>query len=267
MLHDVVITDVTRMAEGRVCVAGYVLDADEGPRCVRPLFRFRPMYEPWLLRKGEAVVRPFHTVEFDLLHHLPHPPHSEDWIVDERHRLPRGALTPDQRLDLLRTLDDGAVDRIFGTPVHPVHAQRGAFVAGGQGRRSLGTVRVAELCAATFAPRPQRGTWHYRLTFVDGTDQIYNLPVTDLANRSFLDTLRDQEKLSPPQVSRHLLEALRGADDLYLRVGLARGWGEHPDRCHLQINGVYPFPDYLGGRCSADFAPPPPELDLSRVPF
>jgi hypothetical protein len=46
---------------------------------------------------------------------------------------------------------------------------------------------------------------------------------------------------------------------VYLRIGLARHW--HPDheqpknRCYLQITGVYTFPDYLGGRCFADFPP------------
>jgi hypothetical protein len=28
---------------------------------------------------------------------------------------------------------------------------------------------------------------------------------------------------------------------VFLRVGLARGWDRHPDRCYLQITGVYGF--------------------------
>jgi hypothetical protein len=31
------------------------------------------------------------------------------------------------------------------------------------------------------------------------------------------------------------------------------GIGQFPDRCYLQVNGVYSDPDYLGGRCFADF--------------
>ena len=31
----------------------------------------------------------------------------------------------------------------------------------------------------------------------------------------------------------------------------------NPDRCHLQITGVYSFPDYLDGKCFADFSPKP----------
>jgi hypothetical protein len=40
---------------------------------------------------------------------------------------------------------------------------------------------------------------------------------------------------------------------LYLRIGLARGWDEQPDRCYLQITGIYTFPDYLAGKTFDDF--------------
>lgn len=32
-----------------------------------------------------------------------------------------------------------------------------------------------------------------------------------------------------------------GRGSIYLRIGLARGWVKHPDRCYLQITGVYGF--------------------------
>jgi len=52
-----------------------------------------------------------------------------------------------------------------------------------------------------------------------------------------------------------LTAVLRNADRLYLRIGLTRGWGEYRDRRFLQITGVHSVPDYLDGRCFADFAP------------
>lgn len=55
-------------------------------------------------------------------------------------------------------------------------------------------------------------------------------------------------------MSRDLAKVL-GASDVYLRIGLARGWDKLPDRCYLQITGIYTFPDYLGGREFVDFAP------------
>lgn len=43
------------------------------------------------------------------------------------------------------------------------------------------------------------------------------------------------------------------SSQVYLRIGLARGWKKYPDRCFLQITGVYTFPDYLDGKIFADF--------------
>ena len=42
---------------------------------------------------------------------------------------------------------------------------------------------------------------------------------------------------------------------VYLRLGLARGWHKYPDRCYIQITGVYTFPDYLEGHTFAAYAP------------
>jgi hypothetical protein len=55
------------------------------------------------------------------------------------------------------------------------------------------------------------------------------------------------------EAAKRLTAALQSAQ-VFLRIGLARGWEKFPDRCYLQVTGVYSFPDYLGGRCFADFA-------------
>ena len=265
MQRAIVITDLTRMQDQRVCVAGYLVEGEAVGACVRPEFRFRPLVEGWLFARGVVVVQPFAVVELDLIEQRPHPPHTEDWIVDERYRVRRGLLTPDQRLELLAGLDDGGIDRVFGATVHEDH---GWFVRGGEGIRSLGTVRPAGVLGVTFAPRPRQGKWDYRLAFVDQGGREFALAVTDLAYRYYLDYLREVEELTPQQVARHLLATLRQADRTFLRVGLARGWGDRPDRCHLQINGIYTFPDYLGGRCFADLSPTArAEIDLADVPF
>jgi hypothetical protein len=265
MRRRLVITDLTRMQGERVCVAGYLLDGDEANPCVRPELRYRPLVEGWLFGGGSVVIRPFAVVELDLLEHRPHSPHSEDWIVDERCRLAHGLLPPAKRLELLRALDDGGVERIFGAPIH---SDGGWHVRAGEGTRSLGTIRPAALLRVTYAPRPRQGRWEYRLTFVDASGGEYNLPVTDLAYRYYLDAQREGEGLTPAQIERGMLTTLRGADDLYLRLGLTRPWGEPPARCYVQINGVYSFSDYLMGRCFADLSPATGRgFDARAVPF
>ena len=267
MRRKIVVTDVTRMQAGRVCVAGSLVDGAEAGRSVRPELRYgRPLLEGWLGVGDRVVVSPFAIVELDLQEHRPHPPHTEDWIVDERHRRRCGTLGDDERRALLTELDDGSVAGIFGATVHE---GRGWYVLDGEGARSLGTVEAARVSQVFFEPKSLRGGWNYRLAFADAAGRAYNLAVTDLAYRYYLDYLRDVEELEPPRVARHVLATLRQAEHVFLRVGLARGWSDEAERrCHLQINGVYAFPDLLGGRCFADLAPDAGyRYDPREVPF
>ena len=60
------ITDLTRMQQGRVCVAGY----DSEGNCIRPVRPPPGISEKSLLEGGKATVFPFAVVEFDLLEHF-----------------------------------------------------------------------------------------------------------------------------------------------------------------------------------------------------
>jgi hypothetical protein len=265
MRRSIVITDLTRMQGERVCVAGYLVDGEDANSCVRPEFRYGTLTEPWLSVRGSVVVRPFAVVELDLLEHRPHPPHTEDWIVDDRYRARVGMLGVDEQQAFLASLDDGAVASIFGAAVHEDH---GWYVAAGEGTRSLGTVRSTRVLGVVYAPKPQYGKWDYRIVFEDESGRRYTLSVTDLAFRYYLDHQRDRQGVPPGPAAQRLAAALRGAERLYLRVGLARGYGERSERCHLQVNGVFSFPDYLDGRCFADLSPDRGrQYDLDDVPF
>src|SRR3972149_5871079 len=73
-----VITDVTRMREGRVCVAGY----DEDGNCIRPVLPPPGIQETSLYVQERPLIFPFAVVEYDLTQVLPHPPHTEDHRYD-----------------------------------------------------------------------------------------------------------------------------------------------------------------------------------------
>ena len=103
-----------------------------------------------------------------------------------------------------------------------------------------------------YEERKEGQKWDYRIVFEDQSAQRYRLRVTDLAFRCYLDHCRTQLGQSPSAISDGLLELFNQAAT-FLRIGLARHWERFPDRCYLQITGVYSFPDYLEGRCFADF--------------
>jgi hypothetical protein len=248
MKATLTITDLTRMQGDRVCVAGYLPDKT----CIRPVLAKGGLTEEWLRVRGKVAIRPFAVIEFDVRGKtpLPLPPHTEDRIIDTTYRVRRAALTPEERAEWCAQAEDHDVAAIFGAAIYD---EEGHFVLAGEGARSLGTVRVKRLDDVQFTPGAN-GRWQYRLTFTDQSGQRYRLPVTDLAFRMYLDYLRDQRAV-PPEMVAHRLAAILQKNPVFLRIGLARGWERHPDRCYVQITGIYSFPDYLSGRCFADFAP------------
>ena len=133
-----------------------------------------------------------------------------------------------------------------------IYGDVGHYIMDGRGPRSLGTIRPQRVMKAIYEQAPD-GKWKYRLGFVDGEGLTYWLTVTDLAWRYFHDH-QFRNGHSPQAISSELTSLLR-ASEVFLRIGLARGWDKYPDRCFIQITGVYTFPDYLDGRTFADFAP------------
>lgn len=249
MRTSILITDVTRMYGVNVCIAGYT-GYPSFLECVRPVFLSGPVRESWLYHRGTAVIRPFAQVELEFLEkEAVIPPHTEDYMIDSTVPPSRnGLLSREERLTLLQTLDDECVEKIFGATIHRDH---GYYVKSGEGSRSLGTIRARQI-HEVFFENPYSGRPDYRIRFSDKEYRQYRLKVTDLAFRHYID--RQKTRKSSGQVSQEVLDILRSADNVFFRIGLARGWDEYPDRCYLQITGIYTFPDYLGGRCFADFA-------------
>jgi len=245
MKRPIVITDLTRMREPNVCIAGYTREWE----CVRPVVPFRGIPE-WFLRKDDCLIfRPFAVVELDFVRAAPQPPHTEDWEIDRLYRSPVMAQVPEERK--LAILERTATDSVAGMFGADIHDDNGFYVKTGEGQRSLGTIRPARFIRL-FYQLKEGDKWDYRIAFQDGAGKTYRLAVTDLAYRCFLDYQRGQPGFAAGVfMSRQLCHF--NERTTFLRIGLARNWEQHPDRCYLQITGIYTFPDYLEGRCFTDF--------------
>lgn len=245
MKKRIVVTDLTRMSGTRVCIAGYL---DDGT-CVRPVFNRGGLEEAWLFRGHSLITRPFARVEFDFQYRpsLVEHPHTEDWIIDRDYRVGCGSLGEARQKVVLPRTCSASVNDIFGANIHH---ESGYFVLNGEGEHSLGTVKPDSISQVSHYYG--YGRWNYQLSFTDAAGESYNLSVVDLAFRMYLDHLRDEKGIEPSKAASHLT-ALLQRGEIYLRIGLSRGWEKHPDRCYLQITGVYSYPDYLDGRCFADF--------------
>jgi hypothetical protein len=244
MKANVTITDLTRMHGDRVCIAAYTDDGD----CIRPLFRAGHITEDWLWSDEGLVIFPFAIVEFDLVGPIPDNPHTEDGIVERHHKELVDETPAKDRQQLLSEVLDTSVAAIFGTNVN---RREGSWVRSGEGKRSLGTISPSKISSVTYSLNT-KGKWDYRISFTDRSRADYRLAVVDMAFRNYLDWLRTEKGWSAEAISKHITSTLADRH-VYLRIGLARGWHLHPDRCYLQITGIHTFPDYLDGRCFADF--------------
>ena len=244
MKKSVVITDVTRMSNDRVCIAA----VDSYGHSIRPEFPFGGIPESWLYQNNIPIIRPFSKVNLVLIENRPDPPHTEDWIIDPNEVEYVGMIDINDRLRFLKGILDPSVQEIF---VSSVLRDNGFFVQTGTGARSLGTVEVEVL---RFQHACFEGKWDYRLSFSDKKGAVYKLGVTDLSFRYFINWLRETNNMSCEDISTKISLQLR--NHCVLRIGLARHWSKFPDRCYLQVNSVFSFPDLLDGKCYADFQPP-----------
>ena len=118
-------------------------------------------------------------------------------------------------------------------------------------RRKTWTLRrLAAIHAVDYEVDNHRCSYH--LAFTDAVGVDYSLSVTDLAFRYFLHALLAEGDRPPSEIGDRMVGTLRETQ-VFLRIGLSRYWEKYPDRRFLQITGVHTFPDYLDGRCFADF--------------
>lgn len=260
MRTTITITDLTRMKGRRICVAGVL----PSMACVRPLPPRTNLTESWLFRRPPHVVKPFTVLDIELNRPAPNPvaPHIEDWEIEPGYTYSHD-LSSKERYELLHTLTSSHVRSAFGPDLQCDADARSWWIPQGVGIRSLATIHLRRVDGVIFQ-LGRHGKGVYRLQFTDEAGEHFQLPVTDLAYRMYLDALLVREGFTPSAAARQVRDRLTAADEVFLRLGLTRPWEEHPDRCQLQVNGVYTFPDYLDGRCFADFIEQPEEVE---VPF
>ncbi len=239
------ITDLTRMQGGRVCIAGY----DRDGRCLRPTLPPPGIRETNLFAGDRTIVFPFAVVEFDFVTPRPQPPHTEDYDYDPASVRFIRRVKDEKREGLLKLSLFDSVAAIFEQPIHD---DLGHYVMDCCGPRSIGTTLPKRIQGVRYGQDPN-GKWDYRLRFTDNAGQEYRLKITDLTWHYFCDSRRDEQH-GPEQIAVDLSQMLKSRR-VYLRIGLSRGWAEHPGKCFLQINAIHTFPDYLEGKIFADFRP------------
>jgi hypothetical protein len=219
------------MHAGRICIAG----VDGHDRCIRPVVDGGNLWEEDLAPRPGVAIRAFSIVSVELGEARPDPPHTEDCVFNRYAMEFVSQLDRDEARRLLSRIADPDVSAIFGVPVEH---DGGAHVQRGQGRRSLGTVRARRVVADRLRVG-EGGRARAWLSVTDASGLEQPLPVTDLAFMRWCDELIGGCR--PVADCLAAMDRALDGPEVYLRIGLSRNWDKHPDRCYLQITGVYPF--------------------------
>ncbi len=230
-IKRLVITDLSRMKEGRICIFGF----DEEKRHIRPVIPYTGINESYIFNEeGQRIIKPFAEVEFDFIHTMPEPPHTEDCAINTNYK-PRfiRTLSENESKKFLEEILDESVKAIFGAEIH-----YNRYIKTG-GIRSIGTIKVKEVLSVNYSIK-ENDKYNYRLTFSDMSGDVYNLPITDCAFRKYCDNQRIQKGKTTDVIS-HELQRILNQSEVFLRVGLTR---LYKDVYWLQVSGVHAFPDY-----------------------
>lgn len=244
MKQSLLITDVTAMRGEAVCFAG----VNAAGECKRPIFADRrSILREHLAPKQGGLIRPRAVVEMELTRcDRWEAPHVEDCFFDWEQVEALFLVSEKEWRDWLAFLAVEDIAAALG-----VKLSEGRKARSGEGRASLTTVRACEIEGFQIQEsRYEAGKHRYRLRFRSEQGRRYHLPVTDLSLRALAEGLLAQVG-ERAVVAERIFTSILEADEVYLRLGLGRhfrGWH------YLQVNGIYTFPDYLQGRCYADFS-------------
>lgn len=265
---ELLITDVTQMRNGKVCIAGVTHER----KAVRLLLRYGEILAHHLKLPDGNVLRPRVVIGVEVEpHEKLRAPHVEDhfWLKSVQTRFLRVVDDTIWRQALQRTCSP-TLNEVFG--VELVKKRR---LAPDCGQRSLGTIKPVRIIRLHVAPSPyaEKEEFVCRIDFADSDDEgCFNIPVTDLTLLRYIDHLIFNFRNTPEEAAHRLSQKLRKLES-FLRVGLTRPYqqpGKHETWSYLQVNGVHTFPDYFGEFHLAhllNIVQNEPQIERDELPF
>lgn len=244
--REILILDVTRMRENRVCIAGIGDHLSVKPEDVRPVPQRGQLERDFLKRTG---IVPFSIVRFRFAGNVPIPPHVEDYVFNhaksgDAHVA--GALAPSMRQCVLDSISKNTLGEIFGE-----NLVSNKFIYESDAGRSLGCLKIEKIHDFYINTRKdgESEKLSLRVSFRHGGEKVF-LPVVDL---NLYDRLCDRAARNETEAfKKELINKVKTAKQTYIRVGLARPH-RFPDdkdedprgKCYVQVIGIHTFPNPL----------------------
>lgn len=217
---QIIITGITRMNHGNICVSGV---DPETWRFVRPVFQYG-LQRDFTLESSTQVISHFNLVEIEFRNYQPgHIYHTEDWIINESFA-PR----------LVRHLSDKEILQVVDKMAIP-----DLDLAMQSQDKSLFIVRVRGIVRL----------WHedyekfkIRMTFIDEYGNLHEkIPVTDLLMLAFVQY---QLSRNNGYYANEFIRVFNASPQRYIRIGLTREFrGEY----WKQVTAIITIPDIFDG--------------------
>lgn len=221
-----IITGITRMNNGHVCVSG--VDPKTW-RFIRPVFP-SGLNRDFVMEGNSQVIRHFNLVEVEFKEYRPDTEfHTEDWVINDKFA-PRFVRQLTNR-EVLAVLNKMAINDLQQ--------------AVDRGDRSLFIVRAQSI----------GNIWHeqyekfkVRVTFVDAAGNLFRrIVVTDLLTLAFT---RHQIAIGNNSYSDQLVSRFNQSRNRFIRIGLTRPWRNERWK---QVTALITVPDLFDGLSFVDF--------------
>lgn len=248
---DVLILDVTRMKEDKVCIAGLYHEPEKGYREIRPVPPFGNIHIDFLSLKSGETVEPFTVLKMKLKKQAGSPPHTEDVVFEDRYV---GSVkfvkksAPDKCRKILEGISQASLAEIFG---EKLVANRYVYEA--DGGASLGCLAVDQVRGPYVNLRDyedEKQKLDIRIgLMLENKVEYYPIVELRLYNRVKAEIAAGKQ---PDDIGKDLQRQIARYSPVYLRVGLTRPWRKISDddtdprkKCYVQVLGIHTFPDYL----------------------
>ena len=230
----IVVNHLTRMHQGRICVAGVDL---ETRRHVRPVTKWGQLDGRFLAGR-EGPFNMAHVVELGPVEACPRNPHVEDYqFVPWKARFIE-RFHADDFWALLNQISRPCLGQIFGKELRPI-GRRACGTESGQGIASLGVLRLENRPRLFLQPSKPPAGPKIRMSMDDGQMRV-EVGVTDLRLYEADHATVNQNRVN--RLARYLQGQEHGA--VLLGVGLGRAFAARAEDVErpihwLQVNNIH----------------------------
>lgn len=232
---DIIVTDVTNMKGGHVCIAG--IEPNTGT-CVRPQKRVNGNRYLTYAEAKERNIQPGSILRGDFIHanNPPQIPHVEDFLFSQLNLV--GVASAAEFHAVLEYSAKPTIEAAFGRATNQKW-----FSENQPPQCSIATLKLTQvLTRLHFFVDERDGKQTIKAHVMDSSGiQLQYIPIKD---RRMEDHTGDI--LSGDYGARKLMRFYAEQNEVYLRLGIGRAWAREgePPKHWLQINGIYSFPSY-----------------------